>query len=379
MAGTAADWNSFPHHVLVKILSYLSRDDRIRASQTCRAWNDAFSSPELWRSFDFWFYMPNQSKSIECVNKFGKYLRNVYIELDQGVELNRRNACLVLNKLAKLEERSLGTLKISFTGENPCFYAGSEFVKTLHLLFGPSPEQCNAVGFLKDVDLSNLTVGFTGELIETLADNNPHVEKLNIQNGLLICKVHPRSVMKLVQKCRKLRDLRVYKCSVTKEVLEAVMEKYRQPMEHLSLIARFEEERIQDFGDDIWKRLSTALPFFRVTLKFESTCPQNKILQVMKPSVPIRELCFAPFSSITEEVRQATSYYSQTLENVVVQSQSLDSLPEFNEALIEMASECTKLTSLHISCPIEKCTIERILSLCPNLKQTNACTLRCEL
>ena len=370
MRGTSADWDNFPHHVLVKILSYLSRDDRIRASQTCRAWNDAFSSPELWRSFNFWFYMPNQSKSIECVNKFGKYLRNVYIELDQGVELNRSNACLVLNKLAELEERSLGALRISFTGENPCFYAGIEFIKALHLLFGPSPENCNVVGFLKEVDLSNLTVGFTGDLIETLADNNPNLGRLNIQNGLLICKVHPRSVVRLVQKCRKLRDLQVYKCSVTKEVLEAVMERDRQPMEHLSLIVRFEEERTPDFGDDIWERLSMALPSFRVTLKFESTCPQNKILQVMKPSIPIRELHFAPFSSITVEVRHATSHYSRTLESIVVQSQGLDSLPEFNEALIEMASECTKLTSVHISCPVEKYTIERILSLCPKLKET---------
>ena len=320
-----------------------------------------------------------KSKSIECVNKFGKYLRNVYIELDQGVELNRSNACLVLNKLAELEDRSLGALRISFTGENPCFYVGIEFVKALHLLFGPSPTHHNVASFLKDVDLSNLTVGFTGELIETLADNNPHLGKLNIQNGLLICKVHPRSVMRLVEKCRKLRDLRVYKCSITKEVLEAVMERDRQPMEHLSLVVRFEEERIPDFGDNIWERLSKALPSFRVTLKFESSCPQNKILRVMKPSVPIRELRFAPFSSITVEVRHATSYYSQTLESIVVQSQSLDSLPEFNEALIEMASACTKLTAVHISCSVEKCTIEKISSLCPKLKQINAYTLRCEL
>ena len=65
-----------------------------------------------------------------------------------------------------------------FYGENPCFYGGSEFVKTLHSLFGPSTEHCNDRCFLEDADLSNLTLGFTGELIETLAENNPHVEKL---------------------------------------------------------------------------------------------------------------------------------------------------------------------------------------------------------
>lgn len=367
MPASGENWESLSNHILVKVFLYLSRNDRIRAAQACKSWNEAFSSPDLWKSFNFWFYMPNQGKSIGCIEKYGKYLRNVYIELDQGVEANRQNACLALTKLSQLQERRFQTLKISFTGENPCFYAGNEFVSALKSLFGPPPENCNIVRHLTDVDLSNLTVAFTGDLIVTLAENNSHLERLNVQNGLLICKVHPSNTLALVENCAKLKDLRLYKCSITVEVLEALAENGDSQFEHLSLISRIEEQRIPDFGDEIWGKLAVRFPKLRVTLIFESSCPQMKISEVMKPSIPVRDLRFNTFSPITEELRQAVNYYHKTLEKIVIQSQMPES-SEFNDLLIEMASRCSLLSSVHVSSVVDRKTAEEILSLLPNME-----------
>ena len=88
----------------------------------------------------------------------------------------------------------------------------------------------------------------------------------------------------------------------------------------------------------------------------------------MKPSVPVRQLNFAPFPTITAEIRQATAYYHQTLKKIVVTSQDSDNLMEFNEALIKMASECAKLSSMQVFCLFDENTVETILSLHPHLK-----------
>ena len=373
----AKEWSNLPHHVMVAVFSYLSRYDQYMAAQSCKAWSEVFSSPYLWTSFEFRFNnKPGDAKLIRCVETNGKFLKRVHIELNQAEVGNRENACNILRKLTDIQERRLQKLTIAFTGENPYFYAGKEFVEALRMLFGPPPEECKMINFLTELDLRRLKVSYDDDLFNVLSGNNPHLERLNIQNQVLVCKVSPVCILRLVQRCRKLKDLCLYNCSISEDILLALTEADRSPLEHLGLICRREEKYIKDIEGDVWKVVTAKLPQLRVTLSFDHTCPLHKVSELMKPEVPIRELRLETFTYIFEEIRMATSFYKTTLEKVVINTPMSRNSPEFNESLINLATQCTKLRSLHVFCVLKKDTVEKILALHPQMQERKSYTLK---
>lgn len=380
MSTEEKDWSSLPHHILVTIFSYLTRREQAQAALTCKLWSEIFLSPYLWTSFEFNFSsQPNQDQLVKCVDNNGRHMKKVQISLDQQDERNRENACAVITKLATLSERKLQKLKIGFTSENPYFYAGGEFVSALKELFGPPPKECEVLQHLIDIDLSRLKVSYDDDLINTLSANNPRLERLNIQNQVLVCKVSPICILRLVQKCRKLRELQVYNCSLSEDILLALTENDRRPLEHLGIICRREEKYTKDLDGGIWKALTTKLPKLRVTLSFDHTCPLHKVSEVMKPEVPVGELRLETYTYIYDEVRVATSYYHKTLEKVVINTPTSRHSPAFNEALVELAVRCEKLRALHVFCVLEKETVEKILTLHPLMAERESYTLKYEM
>ena len=369
------DWSMLPHHILVNIFSYMSRADQSRSARVCKSWNDIFNSPYLWTYFNFWFYMPSQEKYTKCLDKFGKYLRHVFIELDQSVEANRSNACKVIEGLAALNERRLKSLKIRFTGENPYFYTGKEFIEALSLLLGQK-ENCKIIQVLKELDLGGLMVPFDDKLINLISANHQEIEILKIQNRVLVCKVTPESIVRLIQKCRKLKDLRLYNCSLSEDVLLALTEGDREPLEHLSVVCRREEKYGKDIGSDTWQAVVNKLPNLRVSLGFDHTVELHKVSMVMKPEIPVSVLKLETFTYIYSEVRLATRYYSKTLEKLVLQTPLSRNSPELNKALIELAEQCTNLRSMHVFCVLDEPTVNKILEVRPELKEKDSYTLK---
>ena len=372
-------WANLPSHILVKIFTYLSKSDQFKAAQSCKAWSEIFSSPYLWTSFEFYFYdKPNQERVIKCLDNYGKYMKRILLQLDQSKEPNREDGCEVLKKLAELEQRRLQKLIISFTGENPFFYAGKEFLEVMLLFFGPPPENCKVINRLIDIDLGDSTVSYDDEFLNVLSANNPHIEKLNIQNQVLVCRVSPIGVLRLVGRCRKLKVLRLHNCSLSEDILLALTEDERSPLETLAIMCRREEKYIKDVGGDIWKVLTNKLPNLRVTLLFDHTCPLHKVSEVMKPEVPIRELRLETFTYIYDEINMAASYYKRTLEKVVINTPMSRNSPEFNLALVALATKCTKLNSLHVFCVVDKDTVDKIFALHPDMYERKSYTLKYE-
>ncbi len=376
MAFESKDWSLLPDHILVEIFSYLGRSDQVRAARACKTWNDNFHSPYLWTYFNFFFYMPAQEKFVKCLENFGKFLRHVYIELDQSVESNRQNACKVIEGLARLKERRLKHITIKFTAENPFFYSGKEFMDALSLLFGPPSENTKIIHTLIEVDLKQLAILFDDKFINVLSGNNPDLQTLNIQNTVLVCKVTPECILRLVQKCRKLKDIRIYNCSISEDILLALTEEDRVPLEHLSIICRREEKYSKDIVCEVWSAVVKKLPKLRVSLGFDHTVPLHKVSLVMKPEIPVSVLRLETFTYIYNEVRQASSNYSKTLEKLVLQTPLSRNSPELNKALIELASECKILKCMHVFCVLDEKTVNKILELCPKMKASNCYTLK---
>lgn len=370
------DWAQLPDHVLVAVFSYLAYPDRARAARSCQTWNEVFSSPYLWEHFTFWFYTPRQARALKCLESHGCHLKSVLIELDQSVEGNRDNACKVLEELAQQKERRLKFLKVKFAGENPCFYAGKEFITALMQLFGPPPEKVRMVHQLQEVDLSGLTVGYGDQVLNELSANHSQLQNLNIQNNVLVCQVTPECMIRLVQRCRKLKKLSIFKYSASEDMLLALTEEDRVPLEHLSLACRREEKYGKGIGSDMWSAVVKKLPNLRVTLYFDHTCPLLKVGEVMKPEVPVSILRLETFTYIYDEVRLATAYYKNTLEKMVLQTPLSRNSPELNAALLELSQACHKLKALHVYCVLEKDTIDKILADHPEMQLTKSYTLK---
>jgi len=273
-------WNFLPHNILVDIFLLLSPSDRFHASLVCRSWNACFYIPRIWSKFLFRFLIETNSDFLKTVEKFGSFMKNVSIELNQYYVHNRAGVCKVLSAFARLPERRLQRLTVQFVGENPCLYAGQEFVSALCELFGPAHEDINVVNSLLHVDLSGMNVAFTGDLLDLLSENNPLLETLNIQNKVLICQVQSSDTFRLVERCRRLRELCIYNHSLSEDVLIALTADDRSALEHLSVYFRREDKFSRDIPADVWKKVTCKLPRLRVTLGFDHTCPMCKVTEV---------------------------------------------------------------------------------------------------
>ena len=370
------EWQLLPDDVIVHILSYLPMKDRFNASLTCRAWTTAFDAPLLWQRITFWFFLPSHGKAIRGIDKHGKYFKSVRVGCNQSLKENRLNACTVLEKLAVIEKRKLITIKIDFTGENPLFYSGREFLDSLSILFGPPTMCLEPQVSLLHVDLCGLSVAYDDHVIDLLSLNNKELRYLNIQNNILVCKVTAACILRLVQRCRKLRDLRLFHCSASDEILKALAEDERERIENISLICRREEKYGSDLTSEAWSSLATKIPSLRVTLGFDHTCPFNLIPVIMKPEIPVRTLRLETFTRIYEEVNMAAEYYKNTLQKVVLQTRNSVAL---EDALLNLAKKCSLLRSLLVYCVVREETIDEIFRLHPDMRERGTYILKSEI
>ena len=369
-------WDTLPDHVFVTILSYLTLGDRYHASLVCKAWNLCFQMPFLWKTITFRFNEPSQGRLLKSLDMYGQYFRSVCVEVDQGNSENRDHACNLLSGLAGLTARRLTHFKIRFIGENPYFYAGHEFIVAIRKILGPVEDNVETIQHIRNIDLSGLAVAYDDALIDVISQNQPCIEKLNILNKVLVCKVTPSCILRLIIKCRKLKELCLFHLCVSDDVLLALAEDDRHPLEYLFMVCRREEKYQKDTSGTVWAALSTKLPGLRVGLAFDHTCPLHRVSDVMQPEIPVTELRLETFTYIYDEVRQAARYYGGTLTKMVLQTPLSRNSPELNRSLIELIQACPKLESLHVFCVLDKSTVDTILALRPILAEKGTYTLK---
>lgn len=371
------DWTLLPDHVVVNIFSYLTLSDRYSGSQTCKSWQFSFYSPHLWKEVTFCFANNEDEEQLKFLDKCGRFIKSLQLLVNQELEICRTCSCNLISHMANVQDRCLQKFHIKFIGQNPLLYSGDEFVVQLMLLFGPQNVSDATIGrSLRKVDLRGLLVSFTGELLEVLSANNQELEILNIQNNVLVCKVQPSSLLKLVRQCRNLSELYVFSLSCTEDVLLALAENNRKPLEILSIFCRREEKYGKDIPSAVWKNLVEKLPKLRVILGFDHTIELLKVGEVMKPEIPVRELRLETLTDLWNEVRLACHYYKNTLEKLIVKSPPSGNLQELDDALLQVAKQCQKLKSLHVFYVLKKETVEKILELCPYLKENETYTLK---
>ncbi|XP_045193864.2 F-box/LRR-repeat protein 8-like [Mercenaria mercenaria] len=376
-AGSNVDWTLLPSDVIVHVFSFLNSHDLNHASRVCHTWNEAFDHPTLWQTFEFWFFLPSHVSYLEGAKKYGKYMKKVFIGVNQMLTHNRQNACALLEILSRIDRRRITYLKIAFTGENPLFYSGQEFLDGLSILFSKVADNVDApVATLQYVDLSGLSVPIDDRVIDALSENHTGLKYLDIQNKVIISKTTSDCILRLVERCRDLRDLRLYYCSISNEVLEAFTEHDRTDVEHISIICRREVKFGYELETEAWEDLTTRIPSLRVTLGFDHTCPYQLISAIMKPVIPVRTLKLETFAICHDEVNLAATLYNKTLEKLVLQTRN--SL-ELEAALLKVARTCTLLRSLLVYCVVRRETINEIFRLHPDMEERGTYILKSEV
>jgi len=265
-------WASLPHDILVVVLNQLVPCDRFSASLVCHKWNQCFHLSYVWSRFTFRFVIPERAKCLQAIDGVGRFMQDVRIIVDQHESENRLNACNALVGLARLPERRIRLLKINFVGENPMLYGGQEFLDALNEFFQPSGETISVGSSLRTVDLSGLNISVSGSLLKALWSNHPQLTNLNIQSKALVCKVSPDDMLLLVINCKQLRNLSMFYCSLSDEVLTALSKADRQPLKHLSLLCRWQDKFTKDVSSASWSKLVQASPQLHATLAFDHSC-----------------------------------------------------------------------------------------------------------
>ncbi|XP_050391195.2 F-box/LRR-repeat protein 8 isoform X2 [Patella vulgata] len=316
------------------------------------------------------FYTKADERYLNLLKQHGHHIRAVKIILDQHEKVNRENACQVLEILSKTENQKVSSLTVEFNGENPLFYGGLEFIQSLKTFF--NSDATNA-GLLTTVDLGGLWVDLTQELLDVLSSNHPNLQTLNIQNRSLICKIHPDCLVRLVGRCTNLTHLRLFYCSLSDEVLQALSDESRKPIQHLSIKCRRQENYIKIISPESWKSLVQKSPNLKVTMIFDHDCFQEKVSAILNPVIPVYDLRLETMAPVHDSINMAANSFAGSLEHVILRTRSSR---ELEEALINLVTTCRKLTSLDVYCAVTDDIIEQILSLCPTLKENGKYVLK---
>jgi F-box protein 33 len=102
MAAGVGLWSDLPSVILVEVFSYLSQEDKIRASSTCENWRFALYHPSFWQSIHFKAKTEDQnslSRTRYLTDCFAKKLRNATVTFDSMDPLCVQEAARVLQKL----------------------------------------------------------------------------------------------------------------------------------------------------------------------------------------------------------------------------------------------------------------------------------------
>nr|XP_015224112.1 PREDICTED: F-box/LRR-repeat protein 8 isoform X1 [Lepisosteus oculatus] len=381
-----------PEEILAQIFSFLPMCDRYSVSQVCRSWSQTMASPSVWTCTEVRFccyklscmgqseapaltgscsLLMRQKMSGSCESgtedpgfqQFCKLLRKVQrlkIVLSDLKEINNRNTAIKILNYATDRDNRLRTLCVSCTGEFPLFYSGEDILRSIESVCLNKASGLS----LREVDFRDMPFTLKDSLIRNIARRSPDLQKLYINNQTLVCNVTAETIKEVLALCPKLRVLGVFYASLSEKVLSALLEPQRPPFSLLELYCERTDKYIPAISKEFWTSLCARHPLLSVNTILNHTLPAKKILKILQPGVPIKNLELITYTYLVREIGFVAESYCSTLEKLVLQTTSSE---ELNSALISLALCCGGLREIHCYCVVSQDVVQAFLSSCPHL------------
>ena len=134
----AADWNVFPHHVLVNIFRSLNWNDRLRARAVCKLWLQAWRAPVMWRTIRLVINSKRSAQACSFLTSCIQYVKHLEVLWSSAPRKDRlrlrtsdlENRTAVADVISSIKTSSLlHTLKLYL--DNPCSL-DAEFINLVH-------------------------------------------------------------------------------------------------------------------------------------------------------------------------------------------------------------------------------------------------------
>ncbi|XP_052799485.1 F-box only protein 39-like [Mya arenaria] len=368
-------WVNLPDVVLIEMFKLLSDADRLRASQVCKSWSLAFSTPCLWRSrsFELGGYRAqiNGNKASQFAEGFGSYLRNLSIScshpsyytcklfqksIDQLFStLKEAETQLIEFEMCRLElERywKYDTPKEKLVG------LFAKFLKTQRRIkcFDMSTAQLPAYGGCRVLD----AVAFqSGSSVQDMIIEDFFHSRLVLHS---VKKFH-----KTIGKFTNLKYLALnYNC-LSDSILEIFAKSLEGKLTFLNIKVFRYDPHLHRISGLAWKRLARACPQMRVSFWIESIGLHNEIAPILVKEAPVKDVhVWTGYDDdsdwrLADTVNHIAESYTSTLETV---SFELDNTGEIvDEALLALVVRCKRLRELNVNAMIAVQTVEELCEM----------------
>ncbi|XP_053491223.1 F-box/LRR-repeat protein 8 isoform X2 [Ictalurus furcatus] len=344
-----------PEEILAHIFSFLPLKDKGNAFQVCKTWSNSLTCSSAWTHTEI------RCESEDCVpQRFSDLLpciRHLKLIVSVTESAHRETGLWVLQQVLSRGDGRLRRLCISCLGNPPLFYAGQDLLQGLVdvLTNGSS---------LMVLDLRGVPFTLSDSFVKSVATLCPALRSLFINNSSLVCGVVSETIRDVLKRCPALNTIGLFQASVSHDVLRDLLQPQRTELKLLELRCERSLKYVTPLCDQVWEDMRRRHPGLRVDLELDHTLPELQVPSVLQPSIPVRELRLHTWTWLLDEIRIVAQSYAGTLEVLELQTTAS---PELNTALVDLATQCTKLREVHCYCVVSQNVIEAFRSLCPDL------------
>ncbi|XP_059846392.1 F-box/LRR-repeat protein 3-like isoform X2 [Hypanus sabinus] len=350
-----ADWGNLHYDLILHIFQYLPLVDRACASSVCRAWNEVFHMPELWRRFEFELNQPATSYLNsthpdliqQIIKKHADHLQYVSFKVDSSTE-SAEAACDILSQLVNCSIKTLGLISTA----RPSFMnlSKSRFVSALTVVFVNSKS-------LSSIKIDDTPVDDPS--LKVLVANNSDTLKLLKMSS---CPhVSPAGILCVADQCYGLRELALNYYLLSDELLLALSSEKHVHLEHLRIDVMSEnpgQTQFHTIKKSSWDALVKHSPKVNIVMYF--FLYEEEFDPFFHDETPVTHIYFG--RAVSKEMLGRIGMNCPRLVELVVCANGHRPL---DDELICIAKRCNNLTAMGLGeCEVSCSAFVEFVKLC---------------